>query len=176
MVKAKTKEELISFSEESWHKMCHLVDTLPLEAQTATFVFGQEKGKEAHWGRDKNIRDVFANLYEWQVLLQNFVKSNVSGKAQSFLPTPYTWKNYATMNQEFWKKHQATSYEEIKEKLAASHLSTIQLLQGFSDEELYTKQFYPWTGTTSLAQYFQSSLASHYDWALKKLRLHKKTI
>lgn len=50
MVKAKTKEELISFSEENWHKMCHLVDALPLEAQTATFVFGQEKGKEAHWG------------------------------------------------------------------------------------------------------------------------------
>ncbi len=80
------------------------------------------------------------------------------------------------MNQEIWEKHQATPYEEIKEKLATSHLRTIQLLQHFSDEELYTKQYYPWTATTSLAQYFQSSLASHYEWALKKLRLHKKTI
>lgn len=50
MVKAKTKKELISFSEENWKKLCHLVDTLPLEAQTATFAFGQEKGKETHWG------------------------------------------------------------------------------------------------------------------------------
>lgn len=92
MVKAKTKKELISFSEENWKKLCHLVDTLPLEAQTATFAFGQEKGKEAHWGRDKNIRDVYAHLYEWQVLLQNFVKSNVSGNFQSFLPTPILGK------------------------------------------------------------------------------------
>lgn len=43
MVKAKTKKELISFSEENWKKLCHLVDTLPLEAQTATFAFGDRK-------------------------------------------------------------------------------------------------------------------------------------
>ena len=176
MAKAKTKEELVSFSEENWRKMFHLIDTLPLEAQMASFAFGQEKGKEAHWVRDKNIRDVFAHLYEWQVLLQNFVKSNVAGNTQSFLPAPYTWKNYATMNQEIWKKHQSTSYEEIREKLEASHVRTIQLLQQFSDKELYTKEFYSWTGAKSLSQYFQSSLASHYDWALKKLRLHKRTI
>ena len=80
------------------------------------------------------------------------------------------------MNQEIWEKHQTTSYEEIWEKLEESHRSTIQLLQRFSDEELYAKEYFPWTGATTLAQYFQSSLASHYDWALKKLRLHKKTI
>ncbi|WP_081165306.1 ClbS/DfsB family four-helix bundle protein [Lactococcus garvieae] len=175
MVKAKTKEELIQYSEENWRKICRLVEDLPPEVQQGNFNFGQEHGKEAHWGRDKNIRDVLAHLYEWQKLLQSFVLNNQKGKNQSFLPVPYTWKSYAEMNQDFWKKHQESSYEEMKEKLAISHQKTLNLLQEFTNEELYTKKFYSWTGTTTLGQYFQSSLASHYDWALKKIRLHKKT-
>ena len=69
-----------------------MVDALPLEAQTATFAFGQEKGKEAHWGRDKNIRDVYAHLYEWQVLLQNFVKVMFQETFKAFTHTLYLEK------------------------------------------------------------------------------------
>jgi len=51
----------------------------------------------------------------------------------------------------------------------------LTLIKSFSNEELYTKKYFNWTGTTSLGQYFQSSLSSHYDWAFKKIKEHKKT-
>ncbi len=40
----------------------------------------------------------------------------------------------------------------------------------FSNEELFTKQYFSWTGTSSLGAYFISATSSHYDWAMKKLK------
>ena len=44
-------------------------------------------------------------------------------------------------------------------------------MEGFSNDELFTKGVYKWTGGTSLGSYFVSSTSSHYDWALKNSKL-----
>lgn len=63
-------------------------------------------GKETHWSRDKNLRDVLVHLYEWHQLLLDWVQANLDGENRTFLPEPYNWKTYPAMNVEFWKKHQ----------------------------------------------------------------------
>jgi hypothetical protein len=45
--------------------------------------------KEAHWKRDKNLRDVLVHLYEWHQLLLNWFNSNQNGDTKTFLPEPY---------------------------------------------------------------------------------------
>jgi hypothetical protein len=50
----------------------------------------------------------------------------------------------------------------------------MDLIQKHSDEELFTKKRYAWTGTTSLGAYMISATSSHYDWALKTMRPLKK--
>lgn len=50
------------------------------------------------------------------------------------------------------------------------------LAGGYSDEELFTKKYFRWTGTTDLGSYFVSTLSSHYEWALKKLKEHRKRV
>ena len=49
------------------------------------------------------------------------------------------------------------------------------LLVTFSDEELFTKRIFDWTGTSTLGSYTVSATASHYDWAMKKIKAHIKT-
>ena len=92
-----------------------------------------------------------------------------------FLPEPYNWKTYGDMNVEFWEKHQNTSLESIKEKLRKSHEEVIALAKSFKDEDLFTKGKYKWAGGTVLGSYFISTTSSHYDWAIKKLKAHKKS-
>ena len=104
------------------------------------------------------------------VLLLNWVKANQDGNLQPFLPAPYTWKSYGQMNQEFLEKHQSTSLSEAKQLFEASHQDVMTLADTFSNEELFTKKMFDWTGTTSLGAYFISAVPSHYDWAMKKLR------
>jgi hypothetical protein len=79
------------------------------------------------------------------------------------------------MNAGFWQKHQNTPLADAKEMLKASHREAISLIESFSDKELFTKKHFAWTGTTSLGAYCISATSSHYDWAVKNLKIHIKT-
>jgi hypothetical protein len=176
MPRALTKADLIKSANEQFDKLWKLVDSITLQQQTAVFTFdGALQGKEAHWTRDKNIRDILVHLYEWHQLLLNWVTSNVKGEEKPFLPVPYNWKTYGEMNVGFWEKHQNTPYEESKEMVKASHEKVILLIEKFTDGELFEKKHFKWTGTSSLGQYCISTTASHYDWAMKKVKVHLKT-
>ena len=175
MARAQSKEELITFSEESWQKLCSLINSLNEETKNDNFTFNVEDKKEKHWARDKNLRDVMVHLYEWHQLLINFVEKNKRGEKTPFLPSPYNWKNYGEMNDNFQINGQKKSLSEITQQLSESHMELITLIENFSNKELFTKKYFYWTGSTSLGQYFQSSMSSHYEWAYKKIKLHKKT-
>ena len=80
------------------------------------------------------------------------------------------------MNVGFWKKHQSTSLEEAKAKLKESHKKVMTLIETLSNDELFAKDSFNWTGNTTLGSYCVSVTASHYDWAMKKIKLHIKTL
>lgn len=166
MARPTTKQTLIVAANSGFEKLRNLIDSMPEEKQNAVFSFE---------GRDKNLRDVLIHLYEWHRLLLEWIRANKGGQAVAFLPEPYNWKTYPAMNVEFWKKHQATSLADAKSMLENSHRQVMAVLYSFSDEELFTKKHFPWTGTTSLGSYCVSSTSSHYDWAVKKLKLHLKS-
>ena len=112
MPRPRTKEELVLASKENYEKLNHFISKLSEEELQTPFDFSKDqKKKEAHWKRDKNLRDVLIHLYEWHQLLLTWVHSNQKGHERPFLPEPYNWKTYGQMNVAFWKKHQKTSLE-----------------------------------------------------------------
>ncbi|MDR1044444.1 MAG: ClbS/DfsB family four-helix bundle protein [Candidatus Adiutrix sp.] len=171
----KTKPNLIKTANEQFEKMWNLIDSMPDDEQNAIFNFGEGYGPEAHWARDKNLRDVLVHLYEWHRLLLDWVNANQSGEAKPFLPAPYNWKTYGDMNVEFWKKHQSTPYCDAKKMLLDSHGKATALIDGFSNEALFEKNHFSWTGTSTLGSHCVSATSSHYEWAMKKIKAHKKT-
>jgi hypothetical protein len=174
MARATTKTDLIIAANEQFDKLWKLIDTMSDKQQNTEFSSEMATaGKEAHWGRDKNLRDVLVHLYEWHQLLLNWINSNRNGETKSFLPEPYNWKTYPAMNVEFWKKHQNTPLIEAKKMLKESHKNATTLIETFSNEELFAKKSFAWTGTSTLGAYCVSATSSHYDWAIKKLKKHK---
>lgn len=172
-----SKAELIASSTEQFSKLWLLIDRMSEEEQEADFKFTSEfleKKKEAHWRRDRNLRDVLIHLYEWQQLLLNWVASNQKGVDKPFLPEPYNWKTYGQMNIEFMNKHQDTSLNEAKALLKNSHIKVLAMIDSFTNEELFVKKMFSWTGSTNLGSYCISSTSSHYEWAIKKIRQHNK--
>ena len=79
------------------------------------------------------------------------------------------------MNVEFWKKHQSTPLAQAKANLKESHKGVMTLIGQFSNDELLAKGSFGWTGTSTLGAYCVSTTASHYDWAMRKIRMHIKT-
>ena len=80
------------------------------------------------------------------------------------------------MNEEFWRRHQATTTEESERLVRSSHEQVMASLNSFSDAELFEKGRFSWTGTTTLGSYYASATSSHYDWAMKKIRAHLKKL
>ena len=175
MPRPKSKQELLIAAEANYDKLTAFICTMTETELETPFDFSDDAKKtEAHWRRDRNLRDVLVHLYEWQRLLLNWAPANLSGENVPFLPAPYNWKTYGDMNIEIWKKHRDTSLETAKALLADSHRQVMALAESFSDDALFQKKYYPWTGTSNLGSYFISVTSSHYDWAIKKLKAHRK--
>ncbi len=170
------KTDLLDAAAAKYTEMNQLIDQLPEAVLATPFDFSADpKKKEAHWQRDKNLRDVLIHLYEWHQLLLTWVNANLNDQSQPFIPLPYNWKTYGDMNREFWQKHQQTTLEQAKTMLAQSQQQVLELAQKFSNEDLFTKGVYKWVGGSVLGSYFISTTSSHYDWAIKKLKAHKKS-
>lgn len=176
MPRARNKEDLIKASNEQYQKLTEMIDSLPEKELNTEFDFsGDPKKTERHWSRDKNLRDIYIHLHEWHQLLLNWVKANESGEEKPFIPEPYTWKTYGDMNYKFWEKHQKTSCDAAKKMFEKSHAEVLKLTDKYTNEQLFGRGVFSWVNT-DLGSYFVSVMPSHYDWAIKKLKAHRKNL
>ena len=161
MPRPTTKADLIQAANDQFAKLWTLIGEMSDEEKRADIVPNE---------RDKNVRDVLVHLYEWHCLLLNWIRSNTNRNPAPFLPVPYNWKTYPQMNVVFWEKHQNTSYTDAETMLNKTHKEVLALIETFSNEALFSKGTFDWTGTTTLGSYCVSATSSHYDWAIKDIK------
>lgn len=177
MPRPQTKVDLIEAAQRNYEKLLELIQSMNQGELDAIFCFEiSEKKKEAHWKRDKNIRDVIIHLYEWHKLLIDWVEANMRGERKSFLMEGYNWKTYGDMNVVFWNRNQNVSLEDALQTFKETHKKVMELIESMSNEELFQKNVFDWVGGSTLGSYFISNTSSHYDWAMKKIKMHKKSI
>lgn len=178
MARAHTKEELLIQAEKNFNKLQQLLSDLDADDLTADFHFDSEflqKQSAAHWQRDKNVRDVLIHLSCWHQLVLDWVEKNQNNQSSNFLPENYKWNQLAQVNQLFWQQHQTTTLNQAQQALRQTHQETMNLINRFNNEELFTNGYFPWC-STSLGSYFVSATGSHYEWAFKKIKKHQQTI
>lgn len=188
MPRPQNKTDLLSLAEKNYDELVKFIASMSEDEKNTPFDFSSLNKKEAHWNRDKNTRDVICHLVEWHKLLLKFVAENMKGESggksengkpaivYQFLPEPYNWKNYGDMNRAIWQNCQNVPLEKALADFAESHKKLMELAESFSNEELFAKKHFAWTGTTNLGAYFISTTSSHYDWAIKKLKAHRKIV
>lgn len=163
MPRPTSKAVLLEQASTGFERLTTLFDGLTPEQRLAEFAFED---------RDRTVRDVLFHLYAWHGLLADWIEANRRGAAP-FFPDGYTWKTYPELNLRFWEQAQAVPLEQAYADLVTIHARVMALVEGFSDEELFTKRYFTWTGSTSLGAYCVSATSSHYEWAAKKLRRHR---
>lgn len=177
MARPQTKDDLIVAAELNYDKLLKLIDSMSLTELNTKFDFTADTGKkEAHWGRDKNLRDVIIHLYEWHNLMLQWVENNKSGISKPFLMEGYNWKTYGNMNILFWQRNQTTSLEASMEQFKASHKKIMEEIEKMTNDELFRKNAFDWVGGSTIGSYFISVTSSHYDWAMKKIKAHRKIV
>lgn len=160
MPRPKNKEELLSLSQENFEKLIDFVIKLPKE-KLENFPSGT---------LNRNVRDVFAHLYHWHLMFTNWKEEGEKGHKPAIPAEGYSWKTTPELNRKINELYEHTSLDESQKLLDASHKSLMNLISSLTNEQLFTKKHYKWTGTTSLGAYLISATSSHYDWALKLIK------
>lgn len=76
MARPKNKQELIEAANTNYEKLLSMIERRTEAEKSAPYDFlDDEKKKEAHWRRDRNLRDVLMHLNEWHLLLLNGSKT-----------------------------------------------------------------------------------------------------
>ncbi|MBQ3515558.1 MAG: ClbS/DfsB family four-helix bundle protein [Lachnospiraceae bacterium] len=177
MPRPQSKNDLIEAANSNYDKLLNLIDSMSEIELNTEFDFSSDiKKKEAHWKRDKNLRDILVHLHEWHNLMLEWVANNRSGIQKPFLMEGYNWKTYGDMNLLFWRRNQTVTLDIALEQFKESHKKIMSVIQTMSNDELFKKNVYEWVGGSTIGSYFISVTSSHYDWAMKKLKAHKRRI
>ena len=167
MPRPKSKGELEIAVAGTFQRLQDSVDTFSKVELEAKFPFEH---------RDKNVRDVIAHLREWQVMMLRWYEEGMKGAKPVMPAEGYTWKTTPALNAVIWERYQSRCLEDVRSALECSHLRICEIIASHSNEELFSKRLYHWTGTTSLGAYVISATSSHYEWALRLLRRFRQSI
>lgn len=160
MAVPKTREDLIYQAEENYKKLNQLVDS-----------YSEEEKKEFPPGTmNRNIRDVLGHLYHWHLLMFDWYDLGMKGEKPPMPAPGYKWNQLSELNLMIWEKCQQIPLSDIRKNLDRSHQKSMEIIQAHSQEELFEKKRFPWTGTSSMATYIRVNTAGHYLWAYKLIR------
>lgn len=161
MPRPKNKSELLQLSAENSRQLLDHIDKLGPKAQQLEFPPGT---------LNRNIRDVITHLHHWHTLFLDWYRIGMSG-AKPLMPAKgYSWKTLPYFNQWIWRNYQSVNLAEALVSFKSSFDEVRKIIEAHSDEELFEKKRYKWTGSTSLASYLISATSSHYQWGLKLIK------
>lgn len=161
MPKPASQSELLAANDEAFQSLKVIIGSFSAAQLSNEFPFPH---------RDRNVRDVLAHLYEWQQMFFRWYRVGMTGKIP-VMPAPgYTWKTTPALNHQIWQEYQSWTFTDLFDKLNKSHRKLQGMIRKHTNEELFTKRRYSWTGSTSLGVYMTGAGWSHYHWALKLLR------
>ena len=161
MPKPKNKIELIKFSQSNFEQLIAQIDSIPKEKRNQEFPPGT---------MNRNIRDVLAHLHHWHLMFLGWYEIGMQGKKPPMPAKGYTWKMMPELNQKIWSDYQEVPLETIQKALIESFQKIQLIMEQHTEEELFTKKKYAWTGITSLGVYLISNTSSHYEWGIKQLK------
>ncbi len=161
MPRPTSKSSLLSLGEKNYQRLLALIDQYSSEQKVQVF-------PAAYMNR--NIRDVLGHLHHWHLMMIDWYTVGMRGEKPEMPAKGYTWRTVSDLNKVIQNRYKETPLDELRENLEQSYQAVRQFVEQHTDEELFTKKYYPWTGSTSLGAYLISATSSHYDWAYKLIK------
>ena len=165
MPRPKNKTELLELGKINFDKLMEYIESLSEEQKNKEFPKGT---------MNRNISDILCHLHHWHLMMMEWHTIGMTGEKPEMPAKGYTWKTTPALNHWIFENYRETKLSESKKLLKSSFNKLKNIIEGHSNEELFTKKKYKWTNSTSMGSYLVSATSSHYDWALKLIKKAKK--
>lgn len=161
MARPKNKTELLQLSKDNFERLMIQAEEITSQDRQLDFPKGY---------LNRNVKDVLAHVHEWHNMSLDWYEKGMAGLKPDMPKKGYTWKTLPDLNREIWNSHKGDKYEGVLKNIKDSHKKVQNLIDSHTNEELFTKKKYKWTGSTSMGSYLVSNTSSHYDWAYKLIK------
>lgn len=165
MAKPKTKDELLELSQRNFKRLNDFIDSFSDKEIKTEFPKGT---------MNRNIRDVLAHLHHWHEMLLDWYNVGMSGIKPDMPAKGFRWSETPELNKKIWNQYKTTELKKVRSMLNESYIKLQSVIKKHTDEELFEKKRYNWTGTTSLAIYLSANTSSHYTWAYNLIKRAKQ--
>lgn len=122
-----------------------------------------------------SVKDFLAHRTEWGRMMIGWYEEARAGGKPAVPTERYKWNQLKELNADIHRRFADTPLDEIESEFARVHDELHRMIENMSEEELFTKQFYGFTGTSDLVTYVNSATASHHRSARRHIAKWWKT-
>lgn len=158
MARFATKGEFLDEITKERGKLNALLSEIPDE----------RKGEEVVDGM--SVKDFLAHRAEWGRMMIRWYTEAKAGGTPAVPTERYKWNQLKELNADIHRRFADTPLSEVVSEFDRVHNELYRIISGTTEEELFTKKYYPFTGASDLATYLNSATASHYRSAAKHFR------
>jgi len=122
------------------------------------------------------VKDILSHLVDWEQRGLRWYQAGLKGEVPKTPDDNFNWRELPALNHEIYLQHKDLSLAEVRQNYQESFDEMMTVIDSMTEEELFTPQFYEWTGNGLLRDYVNANTSSHYRWASKLIRKFAKTI
>jgi hypothetical protein len=159
MPRPTTKADLVQQIEGNYDKLQTLVQELSKAEITGPNV-------TTKW----TTKDVLAHLTEWTHMMLSWHKAGLRGETPAMPAEGFNWRQIPALNQQIFEAHKDDALADVQAAFVRSYEEILELAQTLSEDELFERSHFAWTGKNNVATYLISASCSHYDWAYKRIK------
>jgi hypothetical protein len=117
-----------------------------------------------------SVKDILAHLTDWEQRLIEWYRAGLKGEVPETPAPGMTWRQLPELNQVGYEKHKDESLERVLEVYRASYREVVTLVEGMTEEEIFTVGVYQWTRKDPLMVWIAANTNGHYEWARRNIR------
>lgn len=158
-----TKAELVAAAITEFDRLWLAVESVPVGDR-------ERAGACEAW----SVKDLLCHLHAWHEMTLGWEQVGSTGGTPSIPAKGYTFADTPALNEAIYQRTRNDAWDDVVERLMASHGAMLAVIETYSDEDLFTKGRFAWTRSTSVGAYLTSATSSHYAWASKLIRAWAK--
>lgn len=163
MSKFTSKQRFLDEIVTEREKLEDLLDQIPAEEKLVEVTDGM------------SVKDFLAHRTEWGRMMIRWLHEAREGKTPAVPTEKYKWNQLKELNAEILNRFKDTPLQRIEEEFDSVHDRLYELVRSTTEDELFTKKYYSFTGSSDLITYLNSATASHYRSARRHIQKWWKT-
>lgn len=149
MGRFKSKDELVADISKERRLIAELLAKIPESAKVELVTDGL------------TTKDLLAHRTEWGRMMLSWYNEARAGGTPAVPSERYKWNQLKELNADIFERFRETPLADIEQAFSDVHDELNQAISKMSEAELFTKQYYGFTGTSDLATYVNSATAAH---------------